>query len=70
MKAKLITVWEQDATRWPRDRRTAIRFAKILKDEENPKNSKVLCVHPKGTVFESPLAEALISAGLAVEVTE
>lgn len=70
MKAKLIKVWEQDATQWPRDRRTAIRFAKILKDEENPKNSKVLCVHPKNTVFEGSLAASLVLAGLAVEVTE
>ena len=68
MRAKLIKVWEEDATNWTPERKAAIRFAK---HEEGV--TAMFCVHPVGTVFEGQKAQALVSVGFAewiIEVTE
>jgi hypothetical protein len=68
MKAKLIKVWEEDATNWTPERREAIRFAKKAEDEDT-----LFCVHPIGTVFEGQKASVLVSVGFAewiIEATE
>ena len=64
MKAKLIKPWEEDATRWPEDRKAAIKFARQEED------GRLFCVHPRGTTFDGAKAEHLIALGLAEQVAE
>ena len=63
MKAKLIKIWEENATSWTPERKAAIRFAKQAEGEET-----LFCVHPAGSVFDGQKAQMLVAIGMAEQI--
>lgn len=70
VKARLtVKRWEEDATRWPADRKAAAMFTRaVMDDGENI--TGLFAVYGRGSILTGESAQNAVAAGVAEEVSE